>query len=129
MSKNSHFEVCSTVPLVINGSLAGILDFDEDIVSKAGSDSGGISSYDGSKNDTDSDYRCRTLDHISNLFTLQPKRVVAILYSGDSNCKVYNYHKVAGDNIGINISAMFANATMFNEYSFLERIYRPELER
>ena len=35
---------------------AGISDFDEDIVSEAGSASGGISSHDGSKNDTDSDY-------------------------------------------------------------------------
>ena len=49
-------EVCPTVPLDINSSLAGILDFGEDIVSKAGSDSGGISSHDGSKNDTNSDY-------------------------------------------------------------------------
>ena len=49
-------DVCSTVPLDINGSLAGILDFGEDIVSEAGCDSGGISSHDGSKNDTDSDY-------------------------------------------------------------------------
>ena len=40
----------------INGSLAGIVDFCEDMVSKAGSDSGGISSHGGSKNDTDSDY-------------------------------------------------------------------------
>ena len=55
-SKNSQFEVCSTVPLDINGSLAGILDFGEDRVSKAGSNSGGISSHDGSKNDMDSDY-------------------------------------------------------------------------
>ena len=36
--------------------LAGISDFGEDIVSEAGSDSGGISSHDGSKNNTDSDY-------------------------------------------------------------------------
>ena len=43
-------------PLDINGSLAGISDFGEDIVSEAGSASGGISSHDGSKNDTDSDY-------------------------------------------------------------------------
>ena len=50
LSKNSQFEVCSTVPLDISGSLAGILDFDEDIVSS------GISYHDGSKNDTDSDY-------------------------------------------------------------------------
>ena len=32
-------------PLDINGSLAGIIDFGEDIVSEAGSDSGGISSH------------------------------------------------------------------------------------
>ena len=44
-SKNSQFEKCSIVPLDINGSLAGISDFGEDIVSEAGS-----------KNDTDSDY-------------------------------------------------------------------------
>ena len=49
-------EECSIVPLDINGSLAGILDFGEDIVSEAGSASGGISSHDGSKNDTGSDY-------------------------------------------------------------------------
>ena len=59
LSKNSQFEECSTVPLDINGSLASILDFGEDIVSKAGNDSGGISSHDGSKNDTDSDYNIR----------------------------------------------------------------------
>ena len=52
----SQFEVCSTVPLDINGSLVGISDFGEDMVSEAGSDLGGISSHDGSKNDTDSDY-------------------------------------------------------------------------
>ena len=40
----------------LNGSLAGISDFREDIVSEAGSASGGISSHDGSKNDTDSNY-------------------------------------------------------------------------
>ena len=56
MSKNSQFEVCSTIPLDINGSLAGISDFGDDIVLEAGSDSGSISSHDGSKNDTDSDY-------------------------------------------------------------------------
>ena len=79
-----------------NRLAGGILDFSEDIASKAGSDSGGISSHDGSKNDTDSDYIYGTLDHISNFFILQPKRVVAILYSRNSNCKAYNYHKVAG---------------------------------
>ena len=56
MSKNSHFEERSIVPLDINGLLVGISDFGEDIVSEAGSASGGISSHDGSKNDTDSDY-------------------------------------------------------------------------
>ena len=56
MSKNSQFEDCSIVPLDINGSLAGISDFGEDIVSEAESASGGISSHDGSKNDMDSDY-------------------------------------------------------------------------
>ena len=35
--------------LDINGSLAGISDFGEDIVSKAGSASSGISSHGGSK--------------------------------------------------------------------------------
>ena len=42
--------------LDISGSLSGISDFGEDIVSEAGSDSSGISSHDGSKSDTDSDY-------------------------------------------------------------------------
>ena len=64
---------------------------DEDTVSGAGSDLGGISSHDDSENDG-------TLDHISNFFILQPKKVVPILYSRYSNCKAYNYHKVAGDN-------------------------------
>ena len=78
--------------------VAGISDFREDIVSEAGSASGGISSHDGNKNDTDSHYLYGTLDHISNFVTLQPKKVVAILYSRDSNCKAYNYHKVTVDN-------------------------------
>ena len=91
-------EECSTVPLDINGSLAGISDFVEDIVSEAGSASGGISSYDGSKNDTDSDYITESsiISAISSSFNR--KKVVAILYSRDSNCKAYNYHKVAGAN-------------------------------
>ena len=56
LSKTSQFEVCSTVSLNINGSLAGISDFGEDIVSEAGSDSSGISpsSHDGSKSGMDS---------------------------------------------------------------------------
>ena len=43
-------------PLDINGSLAGVSDFGEDIVSEAGSDSSGVSSHDGSKSDTDNNY-------------------------------------------------------------------------
>ena len=42
--------------LDINSSLAGISDFGEDLVSEAGNDSCGVSSHDGSKSDTDSDY-------------------------------------------------------------------------
>ena len=60
LSKNSQFKECSIVPLDINGSLAGISDFGEYIVSEAGSASGGISSHDGSKNDTDSVYNTET---------------------------------------------------------------------
>ena len=56
LSKNSQFKVCSTVSFDINGSLVGISDIGKDIVSKACSDSDGISSHDGSKNDTDSGY-------------------------------------------------------------------------
>ena len=56
MSKNLQFEECSIVPLDINGSLAGISDFGEDIVSEAGSASGGISSHDVRKNNTNRDY-------------------------------------------------------------------------
>ena len=100
MSKNSQFEVCSTVSLDINGSLAGISDFGEDIVSEAGSDSSDIfpCSHDGSKIGTDSDYNTEPsiISAISSSF--MPKKVVAILYSRDSNCKAYNYPKVAGDN-------------------------------
>ena len=58
--KNSQFEERLIVPLNINDSLAGISDFGENIVSEAGSASGGISSHDGSKNDTDSDYDTET---------------------------------------------------------------------
>ena len=63
-----------------------------------GSDSSGISSLDGSKIDTDSDYYTAPSIHIDNSFILQPKRAVTILYSRDSNYKGYNYHKEAGDN-------------------------------
>ena len=70
LSKKQQFELCSTVPLDKNGSLAGILDFGEEIVSKAGSGSGGISSHDGSKIDTDSDYNTKpsTISAISSSF-------------------------------------------------------------
>ena len=117
--------------LDINGSLADISDFGEDIMSEAGSDSSGISpsSHDGSKNDTDIDYNTEP-SIISVIYSsFMPKRVVAILYSRDSNCKAYNYDKVAGNNFWIDISAMSTNATLLNEYSFLEWTYGPELER
>ena len=67
-------------------------------MSGVGSDSGGISSHDGSKNDTDSYYNTEPsiISTISSSFNR--KKVVAILYSRDSNFKAYNYHKVAGDN-------------------------------
>ena len=99
LSKNSHFVECSTVPLDINGSLADISDFGEDVVSEAGSASGGISSHDGSIKDTDSNYITEPsiISAISS-YTFNRRKVVAILYSRDSNCKAYNYHKVAGDN-------------------------------
>ena len=87
MSKNSQFEDCSTVSLDIHGSPTGISDFGEDIVSEAGSDSGGVSSHDGSKNDTDSVIKRNPRSYISNFFIPQPKRFLAILYSRDSNCK------------------------------------------
>ena len=89
MSKNSQFEGSSIVPLDINGSLAGTSDFGEDIVSEVGSASGGISSHDGSKNDTDSDYNTKPsiISTISSSFNR--KKVVAILYSRDSNYNAY----------------------------------------
>ena len=76
----------------INGSLADISDFGEDIVSEAGSASGAISSHGGSKNDTDSDYITEPsiISAISSSFNR--RKVVAILYSRDSNCKACNYH-------------------------------------
>ena len=60
-------------------------------MSEAGSDSGGISSHDGSKSDTDSNY-------------MGPSNISAISSSFKR----------------INISAISPNATMFNGYSFLE---------
>ena len=64
-------------------------------MSEVGSASGGISSHDGSKNDTDSDTVPRSYQQFLHPST---EKAVAILYSRDSNCKAYNYHKVAGDN-------------------------------
>ena len=55
LSKNSQFEVCLTVSSDMNGSLAGVSDFSEDTVSETDSDSGGLSSHNGSKSDTGSD--------------------------------------------------------------------------
>ena len=58
LSKNSQFEECSIVPLDILKRLAGghIRYLAKIYMSEAGSASGGISSHDGSKNDTDSNY-------------------------------------------------------------------------
>ena len=80
LSKNSQFVECSTVPLDINGLLADISDFGEDVVSDAGSALGGISSHDGSKNDTDSDHITEPsiISTISSSFNR--RKVVAILY-------------------------------------------------
>ena len=61
-------------------------------MSEAGSDSGGISSHDGSKSDTDSNYN-----------------------TGPSNISA-----ISSSFKRINISAISPNATMFNGYSFLE---------
>ena len=55
--------------------VAGISYFREDIVSEAGSASGGISSHDGNKNDTDSHYLYGTLDHISNFAPFNRKKL------------------------------------------------------
>ena len=92
----------------IDGSLAGISDFSEDIVSNTGSDSGGISSLDGSKSDTGIYYNTEP--------SIEKSEVLVILYSKDSNYKAYNYYKVAGETYRINISAMSRNATLLNEY-------------
>ena len=78
--------------------LADISHFGEDIVLEAGSASGGISSHDGSKNDTDSDYITEPSLISATSSSFNRRKVVAILYSRDSNCKAYNYHEVAGDN-------------------------------
>ena len=129
MSKNSQFEVCSTVPLDIHGSLAGILDFGEDIVSKAGSDSGGISLHGGSKSDTDSDYNMEPsiLSAISSsfnrkglfLFFIQEIVIVKFIIIIKRLGTIFEYC----------IICMSTNATMLNEYSFLERTYGLELKR
>ena len=86
------------MPLDISGSLADISDFGEDVVSEAERASGGISSHDGSINDTEGDYITEPsiISAISSSFNR--RNFVAILYSRDSNCNAYNYHKVAGDN-------------------------------
>ena len=75
-----------------------ISDFGEDIVSEAVSASGGISSHDGSKNDTESDYITEPSIISAISSTFNRRKFVAILYSRYSNCEVYNYRKVAGDN-------------------------------
>ena len=98
MSKNSQFEECSTVALDINSSLGDISDFGKHIVPQGGSASGGISSHDGSKNGTECDYITEPsiISEISSSFNR--RKDVVLLYSRDSNCQAYSYHKVAGDN-------------------------------
>ena len=51
-----------------------------------------------SKNDTDSDHNTEPSIISTTSSSFNRKKVVVILYSRDSNCKAYNYHKVAGDN-------------------------------
>ena len=127
MSKNSQFEECSIFPLDINGSLADISDFGEDIASEAGSALGGISSHDGSKSDTDSDYNTEPsiISTISSSFNR--KKNVAILYSRDSNCKAYNYHKSGWGQFLSKYFCYSVNATMFNKYISLNGYNFPEL--
>ena len=66
----------------------------------SGSDLSGTSpfSHYGSKSGTDNDYNTEPSNISSVSSSFMPKRVVAILHLRDSNCKAYNYHKVAGDN-------------------------------
>ena len=120
MSKNSRFEDCSTVPLDINGSLANISDFGEDIVSEAESASGVISSHDGSKNDTDSDYITvpSIISAISSSFN--GRKVVAELYFIQEIVivKLIIIIKWLGQFLN-KYFCYSANATMFNRYSFL----------
>ena len=83
----------------ISGSLVGISDFSEDIVLETGSDSGSILHTMVAK-------ATRTLIIFTNPRqqqflhpSIEKSRVVAILYSRDSNYKAYNYYKVAGGNL------------------------------
>ena len=81
---NSQFEACLTVSSDTIGSLAGTPDFSEDIVSETCSDSGGISSHDGSKNDTDSDYN--------------PKPSTSVIFSSlnqkEQSCSYTSFKKI-----------------------------------
>ena len=76
-------------------------------MSETGSDSGGISSHDGSKSDTESNYNMEpsiklAISHPST----EKNRVVSILYSRDSSYNAYDYYIVAGEICRQNISAM-----------------------
>ena len=97
MSKNSQFEECSIAPLGINGSLAGISDFGEDIASEAGSASSGISSHDGSKNDTDSDYNTES-SIISTISSTFNRKKLELYFIQEIVIVKLNYPKVDGDN-------------------------------
>ena len=63
-----------------SSTLAGVSDFGEDIVSEAGSDSGGISSYHGGKIDMDSDYNMEPSIILAISSSFNRKEFVAILY-------------------------------------------------
>ena len=59
----------------------------EDIVSKAGSDSGSTSSHDGSKNDTDSDYI--TEPSITSAISLSFHVIISNIDSGEKRLEVH----------------------------------------
>ena len=69
--------VWSTVSSDISDSLAGISDFSKDIVSEMGSDSDSISSHDGGKSDTGSDYNSEPRHQQFLHPSIEKSRVVA----------------------------------------------------
>ena len=92
LSNSSQLEVCSTVSSDINGSLAGISDFSEDIVSETGNGLSGISSHDGSKSDTDCDYNPKPLTSAFFLPFIRKEQSYSYTL-----VKRYDYYKVVGE--------------------------------